>query len=106
MYEIPQTLAAAQTLAQDRQMSVTAVIQQGLQNWAQELLAEGFEGNYYTAKFTPTGLQITAITGDQVYVATDIQADDFVHRFKTADHATLLLLQTKIRTLIDQHQLN
>lgn len=106
MHEIPETLAAATALAtQSTQtahpLTLEEVIQQGLQNWIQELLDEGLEGGYLTATLTATGLTIQDISGTLAYTTATLNAATLVPRFKQDAHGTLLAVQTQIRTLID-----
>lgn len=106
MHEIPETLAQAQALADKLGEPLDAVIQGGLRNWAQELLDEGIEGGYLTAKFTEQGLAIQDINNQHLLTETSLHAAPLVDRFKTEPHATLLLIQTKIRQLFDSGKLH
>ena len=72
MYEIPESLEEAQQVAEKRHMDLSDVIRDGLQNWIQELLAEGFEGNYFTAKLGTEALHIISITGEEAFVDSEI----------------------------------
>ncbi|MFD1483646.1 hypothetical protein ACFQ5J_00080 [Lacticaseibacillus baoqingensis] len=105
MHEIPETLAQAEALAVKLQWPVDQVITQGLQNWAQQLLDEGFEGGYLTAKLQADGLHIADINGQPLLVEPGITSAWTV-RFKEAPHATMLAIQTKLRALIDAGKLH
>jgi hypothetical protein len=106
MHEIPETLAQAQALADKLNEPLDTVIQGGLRNWAQQLLDEGVEGGYLTAIFTEQGLQIQDINNQPLLTETSLHAEALVDRFKTESHATLLLIQTKIRQLFDSGKLH
>ncbi|WP_338215164.1 hypothetical protein [Lacticaseibacillus salsurivasis] len=104
MHEIPETVAQAEALVQKAQAngqptSLDAVIAGGLQNWIQELLDEGSEGGYLTAKLSATGLTITDITGQTLYQAQTPTTLELVPAFKADAHHTLLAVQTTIRAL-------
>ncbi|MFC6180563.1 hypothetical protein [Lactiplantibacillus daowaiensis] len=93
MYEIPQDLVAAQAVATKRQLPLNDAIRLGLQNWIQELLAEGFEGNYYTAKLQSDQLVILDITGNVALTTTTLTGDQGVAQFKADAHEALLTVQ-------------
>lgn len=106
MHEIPETLAQAQALADKLNQPLNDVIQAGLRNWAQQLLDEGVEGGYLTATFNEQGLAIQDINNQLLLTETTLHAGPLVERFKTESHATLLLIQTKIRQLFDSGKLH
>ena len=90
MHEIPETLAQAQALADKLNEPLDTVIQ----------------GGYLTAIFTEQGLQIQDINNQPLLTETSLHAEALVDRFKTESHATLLLIQTKIRQLFDSGKLH
>ncbi|WP_125704537.1 hypothetical protein [Lacticaseibacillus daqingensis] len=110
MHEIPNTMAevnalVAKAAANGTPTDETTVITTGLQNWIQELLDEGFEGGYLTARFSPAGLVITGITGAVTYADASFTSPAWVTRFQTDPHGTQMALQTHLRRLIDAHQI-
>ncbi|WP_461213429.1 hypothetical protein [Lacticaseibacillus sp. GG6-2] len=106
MHEVPETMAEAEALATKLSLPVDQVIQRGLQNWAQQLLDEGIEGGYMTAKLEADGLHIFDINNQPLLTVDTLTSAPLVARFKTESHATLLLIQTKIRALFDTNQLH
>ncbi|MFD1393869.1 hypothetical protein ACFQ3L_09860 [Lacticaseibacillus jixianensis] len=109
MHEIPENMAqVAALVAKSEQnhtpLSEDAVIQGGLQNWIQELLDEGIEGGYLTAKLSAAELTITDIGGKQLLQTPQLNATALVPAFKADPHMTLMKVQTTMRSLIDQGQ--
>jgi hypothetical protein len=80
------------------------VIIAGLQNWAQELLDEGAEGGYFTAKIDGNILHITDIGGSEV-AAPALTGQTYVEAFKKDARGTLLQIQNALRKLIDTHEI-
>lgn len=103
---VPESLDDAQNIANMQKISLNDVIKVGLQNWIEELLAENFEGNYFMAELHEDSLHIVSITGEQVFIDSEISASKYIERFKANPHETILLLQTKIRDLIDNNKLS
>ena len=91
-------------LALKRQVPLDQAIAENIQNWAQWLLDEGFEGSYFTAKLEGAGILIRDLNGQLVATITT-DAPSYVTAFKQADRMTMLAIQTKLRRLIDQHGL-
>ncbi len=106
MHEIPETMAQAEALATKLAWPLDKVIQRGIQNWAQQLLDEGVEGGYLTAKLEADGLHVFDINNQPLLTVATLTSDALVTRFKTESHATLLAVQTKIRELFDTNQLH
>lgn len=91
-------------LALKRQVPLDQAIAENIQNWAQWLLDEGFEGSYFTAKLEGAAILIRDLNGQLVATITT-DAPSYVTAFKQADRMTMLAIQTKLRRLIDRHGL-
>lgn len=79
-------------------------IAENIQNWAQWLLDEGFEGSYFTAKIDGDTINITDLDGHPAAsISTD--APSYVEAFKDSDCMTMMAIQTKLRRLIDRQVL-
>ncbi|MDE3281381.1 hypothetical protein LACPH_000252 [Lacticaseibacillus parahuelsenbergensis] len=83
-------------------MPLDQAIAENIQNWAQWLLDEGFEGSYFTAKLNGNAIMISDLDGRQVATVTT-DASSYVDAFKQSDRMTMLTVQSKLRRLIDQH---
>lgn len=111
MYEIPETMTQVDELVVKAKqngtpMSEDEVVQTGIQNWIQELLDEGQEGGYLTAKLQAAFLSVTDITGNEIYHTTDLNAATLVPAFKAHPHMTLMTVQTHIHKVIDSGKLH
>lgn len=103
LHGVPQSMdEVAQVVADNDDVEVDEVIILGLQNWAQELLDEGTEGSYFTAKIDGAVMHITDMNGAEVAAPT-LDGQTYVESFKDDARATLLNIQNEIRTLIDTH---
>ncbi|MCI1986444.1 MAG: hypothetical protein LKJ69_06140 [Lactobacillus sp.] len=105
MHEIPETVDQAAALATKLNWPLERVIQRGLQNWAQQLLDEGFEGGYLTASLQADGLHIADINGQPLLVEPSLTTA-LATQFQESPHATLLAVQTKLRALIDSGKIH
>ncbi len=106
MHGVPQSMDEVSTLVKSGQYGdTTAVITAGLQNWAQELLDEGAEGSYFTAKIEANTLHISDISGVEVATVQTQLNETFVANFERDARGTLLFIQNALRHLIDTHQL-
>lgn len=83
-------------------MPLDQAIAENIQNWAQWLLDEGFEGSYFTAELNGNTIMISDLDGRQVATITT-DAPSYVDAFKQSDRMTMLTVQSKLRRLIDQH---
>lgn len=81
-----------------------AVIVAGLQNWAQELLDEGTEGSYFTAKIDQNIMHITDVNGVEVATPT-LAGQTYVEAFRNNARGVLLQIQNDLRKRIDGHQI-
>lgn len=99
-----QATVAARMIAGDDDVTAAAVIERGLENWAQELLDEGFEGSYFTPKIAGAEMTITDVA-DQVVARLNVPDDSYVAAFEDNPRGTVLNIQLALRGMIDEHQI-
>lgn len=105
LHGVPQNMNEVNKLVADGIAGdADTVIKAGLQNWAQELLDEGTEGSYFTAKIDGTQLHITDMMGAEVATPM-LGGQTYIESFKEDAAGTLLSIQNAIRALIDSHQI-
>ena len=94
----------ARQAALNDKVPLDQAIAENIQNWAQWLLDEGFEGSYFTAKIDGDTINITDLDGHPAAsISTD--APSYVEAFKDSDRMTMMAIQTKLRRLIDRQVL-
>lgn len=80
------------------------VITSSLQDWAKELLDEGFEGSYFTPKIDGNKMHITDVMGKEVATLT-VTDSSYVAAFKKDGADVVHNIELGIRDQIDNHKI-